>query len=117
MLALYVIHAVAKSDATQCFTELVMGQGRLPITGQPQTAHCKALGKAVEQAVVRDFGPSLRSIQGVQVTAALVESLAKEHTSSLFGEHYRAAERLAEANKQGEIGRKDEMKRIFGLEI
>jgi hypothetical protein len=117
VLALYVIHAVAKSDATQCFTELVMGQGRLPITGQPQTAHCKALGKAVEQAVVRDFGPSLRSIQGVQVTAALVESLAKEHTSSLFGEHYRAAERLAEANKQGEIGRKDEMKRIFGLEI
>ena len=33
---MYVRHAIGKSDAYQCFTDLVMGQGRLPIPGEPQ---------------------------------------------------------------------------------
>ena len=41
---MYVKHAIAKSNAYQCFTDLVMGQGRLPIPGEPQNIHCKALG-------------------------------------------------------------------------
>ena len=46
-----------------------------------------------------------------------MEELAKSHGERLFVDHQKAAERLAEANRVGEIGRKEEMKRIFGIEI
>ena len=72
---------------------------------------------ALEEAVLKDFGAQHAKIQGVAVSAALVEELAQEHSSHLFVEHQKNAERLAEANRLGEIGRKDEMKRIFGIEI
>ena len=47
----------------------------------------------------------------------MVEELAKEHSNRLFADHQKNAERLAEANRVGEIGRKEEMKRIFGIDI
>ena len=50
-------------------------------------------------------------------TAQVIEELAKTHSDRLFYDHQRNAERLAEANRVGEIGRKEEMKRIFGIEI
>ena len=55
--------------------------------------------------------------QGVPITAQLVEELAKSHSDRLFFDHQKNAERLAEANRVGELGRKEEMKRIFGIEI
>ena len=51
------------------------------------------------------------------IGAALIESLAKTHSDRLFFDHQKNAERLAEANREGEIGRKAEMKRIFGIEV
>ena len=42
---------------------------------------------------------------------------ACRHSERLFFDHQKNAERLAEANRVGEIGRKAEMKRIFGIEI
>ena len=110
-------HGIAKSNATQCFTDLVMGQGRLPIPGAPQETHCTALGKALEAAVLKDFGPAHAKIQGVPISAQLVEDLAKEHSNKLFVDHQKNAERLAEANRLGELGRKEEMKRIFGIDV
>ena len=117
VLALYVKHGICKANATQCFTDLVMGQGRLPIPGAPQEKHCEALGRALQAAIEKDFGPTHTKIQGVPISAALIESLAKEHSSMLFVDHQKNAERLAEANRLGEIGRKEEMKRIFGIDI
>ena len=117
VLALYVRHAVAKSNATQCFTDLVMGQGRLPLHGEPQRIHCAAIGVALEAAIVKDFGASYAKIQGVYMSAKLLEELAKEHSSKLFYDHSKNSERLAEANRLGELGRKEEMKRIFGIEV
>ena len=87
---------VCVAQAYQCFTDLVMGQGRLPIMGDPQMTHCRALGVALEKAIEKDFGKQHAKIQGV---------------------HQKNAERLAEANRVGELGRKEEMKRIFGIEI
>jgi len=117
VLALYLRHGICKSNAYQCFTDLVMGQGRLPIMGDPQLRHCKALGVAIEKAVEKDFGKQLTKIQGVPISAPLVEELAKTHSDRLFFDHQKNGERLAEANRVGEIGRKEEMKRIFGIEI
>ena len=51
------------------------------------------------------------------ISAQLIEELAKQHSDRLFLDHQKNAERLAEANRLGEIGRKEEMKRIFGIEI
>jgi hypothetical protein len=56
-------------------------------------------------------------IQGVPISANLIQEIAKEHSSKLFYDHTKNAERLAEANRLGEIGRKEEMKRIFGIEV
>jgi len=117
ILALYIRHAVSKANATQCFTDLVMGQGRLPCPGEPQRVHCAALGTALEKAVIKDFGAEHSKIQGVPMGAALIEDISKEHSSKLFFDHQQNSERLAEANKLGEIGRKEEMKRIFGIEV
>lgn len=117
VLALYVCHVIGKADATHSYTDLVMGQGRLPISGYELERHIVALGKAVEAAVVKDFGAEHCAIQGVPVKAALVESLARQHSNSLHAQHQLMAEKLAEANRMGELGRKDEMKRIFGVEI
>ena len=85
--------------------------------GDPQARHCKALGVALEKAIERDFGKQLSKIQGVAISAALIEDLARQHSDRLFVDHQKNAERLAEANRVGEIGRKEEMKRIFGIEI
>jgi hypothetical protein len=117
VLALYIKHGVCKSNATQCFTDLVMGQGRLPIPGEPQARHVRALGKALSAAIVKDFGAAHAKIQGVPIAPQLLEEIAKEHSDRLFVDHTKNAERLAEANRLGELGRKDEMKRIFGIEI
>jgi len=117
ILALYVRHAISKSNATQCFTDLVMGQGRLPQTGEPQKIHCKALGTALEKAIERDFGKEHMKIQGVLMESQLLEDLSKEHSDKLFFDHQQNSQRLAEANRIGEIGRKEEMKRIFGIEV
>ena len=120
VLALYVKHAVCKANATQCFSDLVMGQGRLPIPGAPQERHCTALGKALEAAVRKDFvydGASHTKIQGVAISAELITELARNHSDLLFVDHQKNAERLAEANRLGELGRKEEMKRIFGIEV
>ena len=117
VLALYLRHGIGKSNAYQCFTDLVMGQGRLPIMGEPQTRHCKALGVALADAVAKDFGKGSAKIQGVAITPAMIEQLAKTHSDRLFFDHQKNAERLAEANREGEIGRKAEMKRIFGIEV
>ena len=51
------------------------------------------------------------------ISAQLIEELAKQHSDRLFLDHQKNAERLAEANRLGEIGRKEEMKRIFGIEV
>ena len=77
----------------------------------------KNVGIALEAAIAKDFGHAHTKIQGVPVSASLIEGLAQKHSSHMFVEHQRNAERLAEANRLGEIGRKDEMKRIFGIEI
>ena len=117
VLSLYVCHAIAKSNATQCFTDLVMGQGRLPLHGEPQRIHCVAIGVALEAAIVKDFGVSHAKLQGVHLGAELLEELAKEHSSKLFYDYSKNSERLAEANRLGELGRKEEMKRIFGIDV
>ena len=117
VLALYLRHAICKTNAYQCFTDLVMGQGRLPIMGAAHQTHCKALGVAIASCVERDFGKQHAKIQGVPISAELVEELAKQHSDRLFFDHQKNAERLAEANRVGEIGRKAEMKRIFGIDV
>lgn len=82
-----------------------------------QELHIAALGTALEAAVERDFGREHNAIQGVPVTAGLIENLAREHASTLAVNHQEMAEKLAEANRMGELGRKEEVKRIFGLDI
>ena len=42
---------------------------------------------------------------------------ACRHSERLFFDHQKNAERLAEANRVGEIGRKAQMKRIFDIDI
>ena len=69
VLAMYVRHGVCKCDAYQCFTDLVMGQGRLPEGGDKNQKHCKALGKALAAAITKDFGKENAKIQGVQISA------------------------------------------------
>ena len=117
VLALYVKHAVGKSGAYQCFSDLVMGQGRLPIFGERKGQHCTAIGKALEAAILKDFGAANTKIQGVPISASLIQQLAEAHSDQLHIDHQKNAEKLAEANRLGELGRKDEMKRIFGIEI
>jgi len=117
VLAMYCQYCIMKCNAYQCFGELVMGQGRLPQPGDPQTRHCAALGKALEAAILKDFGAQHTKIQGVPMAAKLIEEIAKEHSSKLFYDHSKNSERLAEANRLGEIGRKEEIKRVFGLDI
>ena len=113
----YVVHAIARSNTTHCFGELLMGQGRLPVPPYEQDAHFAALGKALNIAVLRDFGPENCTIQGVPVSVALVEQMAREHSRLLFLQQQIFSNHLAEANRLGEVGRKDEMKRIFNIDI
>ena len=75
-----------------------------------------ALGRALAEAIGRDFG-GLDSIQGLQLRPKVIERLAREHAQALYANHSQMAAKLAEANATGEIGRKEEMKRIFGIEI
>jgi hypothetical protein len=112
-----VVHAIARSNTTHCFGELLMGQGRLPVPPYEQDAHFAALGKALSVAVLRDFGPEHSTIQGLPVGAALVEQLAREHSRLLFLQQQILGNHLAEANRLGEVGRKDEMKRIFNIDM
>ena len=86
-----------------------------PVT--PQDAHFVALGRALQAAVKRDFGAEDCTIQGAPVTAQLVEQLAREHSRLLFLQQQVFGNALAEANRCGEAGRKDEMKRIFGIDV
>ena len=114
---MYMRHAIGKANATQCFGDLVMGQGRLPVSKAEADRHCTGLGKALEAAVVKDFGVLHSKIQGVSMSASLITDLAQQHTNKLFVDHQKNAERLAEANRLGELGRKEEMKRIFGIDV
>ena len=111
------MHAIARANTTHCFGELLMGQGRLPVAPYEQDAHFVALGRALCDAVKRDFGPEACTIQGAAVTPQLVEELAREHSRLLFLQQQVLGNSLAEANRLGEVGRKDEMKRIFGIEM
>ena len=79
--------------------------------------HIEGLGKALTLAVDRDFGREHNAIQGVVVTGELVKQLAREHATQLHVQHHHMSEKLAEANRIGEVGRKEEVKRIFGLDI
>ena len=94
-----------------------MGQGRLPLVGSEVERHYEGLGKALTLAVDRDFGREHNAIQGVPVSAELVMTLAREHSTQLHVAHHHMSEKLAEANRMGELGRKEEVKRIFGLDI
>ena len=49
--------------------------------------------------------------------AEVIERLARDHAQSLYANHSQMAAKLAEANAAGEVGRKEEMKRIFGIEV
>ena len=51
------------------------------------------------------------------VSVALVEQMAREHSRLLFLQQQIFSNHLAEANRLGEVGRKDEMKRIFNIDI
>ena len=111
------VHAISRSNTTHCFGELLMGQGRLPVAPYEQDAHFAALGKALNVAVLRDFGPDHCTIQGLPVGAGLVEQMAREHSRLLFLQQQLFGNHLAEANRLGEVGRKDEMKRIFNIDM
>lgn len=37
--------------------------------------------------------------------------------TQMFVSHHEMSDKLAEANRMGELGRKEEVKRIFGLDI
>lgn len=78
VLALYICYAVSKANAVHCFTDLIMGQGRLPLSAAEQEAHVKGLAKALPAAVERDFGKGHNAIQGVVVSEALIDALARE---------------------------------------
>ena len=75
------------------------------------------LGKALNVAVLRDFGPEHCTIQGLPVGAPLVEQMAREHSRLLFMQQQLMGNFLAEANQLGEAGRKEEMKRIFNIDM
>ena len=53
----------------------------------------------------------------LQLRPDVLEQLAREHAQSLYANHSQMAAKLAEANAAGEIGRKEEMKRIFGIDV
>jgi hypothetical protein len=111
------VHAIARANTTHCFGELLMGQGRLPVAPYEQDAHFAALGRALHAAVLRDFGPEHCTLHGAPVGAGLVEHLAREHSRLLYLQQQVFGNSLAEANRLGEVGRKEEMKRIFGIDM
>lgn len=117
MLAVYTTHAIARSNTTHLFGELSMGQGRLPVSEGEQERHIAALARALAVAVARDFGAGRASIEGVDIDAPLIDDLARKHRALLYAQQRGLSRVLAEANRQGEVGRKEEMKRIFGVEI
>ena len=73
--------------------------------------------RALAVAVARDFGAGRASIEGVDIDAPLIDDLARKHRALLYAQQRGLSRVLAEANRQGEVGRKEEMKRIFGVEI
>ena len=118
VLALYVRHGICKANATQCFTDLVMGQGGCRSRARRRTATARPSAARSRRPSHKDFGAvHSRRSRASPISAALIESLAKEHSNKLFVDHQKNAERLAEANRLGELGRKEEMKRIFGIDI
>ena len=117
VLAVYTTHAIARSNTTHLFGELSMGQGRLPVSEGEQERHIAALARALAVAVARDFGAGRASIEGVDIDAPLIDDLARKHRALLYAQQRGLSRVLAEANRQGEVGRKEEMKRIFGVEI
>ena len=117
VLTQYVVHGIARSNTTHCFGDLMMGQGRLPVAPYEQDAHYVALGKGLRAALLKDFGPEASTIQGAQVTETIIEELSREHSRLLYLQQHVMGNALAEANRLGEVGRKDEMKRIFGIDM
>ena len=123
-----------------------MGQGRLPIPEHELEVHLGALGSALADGVKRDFGDGA-AVRGMRVSVGLVENLARGHAQVshyrprlpspphptctldasplpltppaqlLYANYQQMSERLNEANASGEINRKAEMKRIFGIDI
>ena len=117
VLTQYVVHGIARANATHCFGDLMMGQGRLPVAPYEQDAHFVALGRALRGAILKDFGAEASTIQGAQVTETIIEELAREHSRLLYLQQQVMGNALADANRLGEVGRKDEMKRIFGIDM
>ena len=102
---MYVRHGVSKCNATQCFSDLVMGQGRLPIMGAPQDNHCRALGVALQDAIVRDFGSDKTKIQGVPMTADSHASAAglvyrEFYIKKIIFRHKEMLERLTDSDME-----------------
>ena len=61
--------------------------------------------------------PATVVLLAMPVSVALVEQMAREHSRLLFLQQQIFSNHLAEANRLGEVGRKDEMKRIFNIDI
>jgi len=114
VLGMYMYHAVSKLNATHCFGELMMGQGRLPVLNEELEAHVVAAGKSVAESVRRDFGD--RSFPGMSLSAAELEALSRKHASFLYQNQQAMSDRLLEANAAGDVRRKQEVKRIFGID-
>jgi len=92
-----------------------MGEGRAPVMQPELEGHLRGLGGALRAAVERDFG--VAAVGGEPLGAPFLESVARRHAQGLYTHQQAMGVRLAEANVAGEVGRKDEMKRIFGIDL
>jgi hypothetical protein len=113
VLAFYLRHAIAKSNYVHCFGEMLMGEGRPPVMQPELEAHLTALAAAAVRAVDRDFGGAA----GIPVDAPFLEAAAREHAQLMYAQQQQLNDRLAEENAAGEEGRRQEMLRIFGVEM
>jgi len=119
VLALYVRHAIGKANSIHCFGELLMGEGRPPVLQPELDAHLRSLAKALAEAIGRDFGTGAGReyrLGGVALDQALLEEAARRHAAELYATQHRLGESLAKANEAGEVGRRAELRRIFGFE-
>ena len=108
-VAVYTTHAIARSNTTHLFSELSMGR-RLPVSRASRSATSPR--SRARSPSARPLAPAVRR-WGVDIDAPLIDDLARKHRALLYAQ--RALARLAEATPW--VGRKEEMKRIFGVEI
>mmetsp|Transcript_25971 Transcript_25971/g.83150 ORF Transcript_25971/g.83150 Transcript_25971/m.83150 type:complete len:98 (-) Transcript_25971:216-509(-) len=96
-----------------------MGEGRPPVLQPELDAHLRSLAKALAEAIGRDFGTGAGReyrLGGVALDQALLEEAARRHAAELYATQHRLGESLAKANEAGEVGRRAELRRIFGFE-